>query len=251
LRKKKSALSYSNLPCASSPLLSLLIGVAVALSLLLALGTLLAVCGQARAGAGAQKNRAAPLPPCRPPLPCPHRLCALCATRVLRPRPAQATLPSHPSLFRRACLLPPFSSQLVLCRSLFRALSPPWPPCQFPRPPLAPMPPRLLVPRNHHQQPPRTRSYLYNPTLTSLCHRGTLPPCHSTAEPLARVARPSRAATGRAAATLKLASPPRRSTNPKIATGESSPAGTEPPNSSSVLIHNQGFRAAIRTKARA
>ena len=159
----------------------------------------------------------------------------MCAARDARPRPAQATLPFGPSLFRHACLLPPFSSPLVLCCSLFRALSPPWPSCQFSRPSLAHVPPRLLVPRNHSHQPPRTRLYLHNPTPSSLRRRGALPPCHSVVEPWARVARPSRAATGRAAATLRLASPPRRSTTPPIATSESSPAGNRASQASSVL----------------
>ena len=117
------------------------------------------------------------------------------------------------------------SDVAVLFRSLPLFFLPPWPPCRFPQPSLAPEPPRLLVPSNHSHQPPQTRLYLRNPTPTSLHHRGALSPCHSAAEARARVARPSRVATSRAATTLRLASPPRRSTIPPIAADESSPVG--------------------------
>ena len=133
---------------------------------------------------------------------------------------------------------------LRLCPLLF---SLPWPPCRFPQPSLAPEPPRLLVPSNHSHQPPRTRLYLRNPTLTSLHRRGALPPCHSAAEPRARVARPSRAVTGRAVAILRLPSPPRRSTTPPIATSESSPVRNRASPASSVLQYrDQGLRLRIR-----
>ena len=127
------------------------------------------------------------------------------------------------------------SDVVVLLRLLPLLFSPPWPPCRFLRPPLAPVPPRLLVPRNHSHQPPWTRLYLRNPTPTSLRRRDSLSMCLSVAEPRARVARPSRVATSRAAATLRLASPPRRSTTPPIATSESSPAGNRASPASSVL----------------
>ena len=93
-------MGYSNLPCASSPLLSLLIGVAVAFSLLRALGTLLAVCGRARVGAGVQKHRAAPLPPCRP-------------ARIK----ASATLPSLAFSLLAAAVEPPSAGVHLLHRS--------------------------------------------------------------------------------------------------------------------------------------
>ena len=117
------------------------------------------------------------------------------------------------------------SGVAVLLRLLPLLFSPPWPPCRFSRPSLAPVPPRLLVPRNHSHQPPRTRLYLCNPTPTSLRHRDALPSCHSAAELRARMARPSRSATGRAAATLRLASPPRRSNTPPIAAYKRQPVG--------------------------
>ena len=117
------------------------------------------------------------------------------------------------------------SDVAVLFRSLPLFFLPPWPPCRFPRLPSAPVPPRLLVLRNHSHQPSRTRLYLRNPTPTSLCRRDSLPTCLFAADPRARVARPSRVATSRAATTLRLASPPHRSTIPPIAADESSPVG--------------------------
>jgi len=137
---------------------------------------------------------------------------------------------------------------LRLCPLLF---SLPWPPCRFPQPSLAPEPPRLLVPSNHSHQPPRTRLYLRNSTSTSLRRRDSLPTCFFAAEPWARVARPSRVATSRAATTLRLASPPHRSTIPPIAADESSPAGNRASPHPLFWKSRQGLRATIRTKARA
>ena len=71
--------------------------------------------------------------------------------------------------------------------------------------------------------------------LINRARRGSLPPCCSAAEPRARVARSSRATSGRAAVILELASPPRCSTTHSIAAYEHQPAGNRVSPASSVL----------------